>query len=201
MLRAAPALAFAHLNLRYNPFGELGREERARIAVVPGIELRPGDRVQFVGTSGRGKTTHLLALHAQHAASAYVCIEEGSNACPPVERERTLLVDEAQRLSQRSLERLFARPSALVLGTHHDLGRSAPEALRTFVLEGVSPDKLEAVVRARIEAARRAPGPVPQLDRDAIRALISRYGDDLRAIEGHLYGIFQTLEEPSFVQV
>lgn len=201
MLRAAPALAFAHLNLRYNPFGELGREERALIAVVPRIELSPGDRVQLVGASGRGKTTHLLALQAQHGGSAYVCIADGSNACPPVERERTLFVDEAQRLSRRSLTRLFARPSALVLGTHHDLARSAPEALRTFVLRGLSPDKLEAIVRARVEAARRAPGPVPQLGRDAIRVLIARHGDDLRAIEEHLYGIFQTLEEPSLVQV
>ena len=63
-------LPFAHLNLRFNPFGEATPEERAKLAVVD-IErfaqrlCAPGFAVQFIGEHGRGKSTHLLALHAR----------------------------------------------------------------------------------------------------------------------------------------
>ena len=48
-------LLFAHLNFRYNPFGELNPEERAELAVI-GLDLedyarrlaRPGTAVQLI---------------------------------------------------------------------------------------------------------------------------------------------------------
>ena len=63
-----PGLAFAHLNLRRNPFGEPLRAERGELAVADRSMLeewverlqRPGFAVQFLGGCGRGKTTHLL---------------------------------------------------------------------------------------------------------------------------------------------
>ena len=47
-------LAFSHLNLRVNPFGEPSPADRARLALVDGAELAGGEILQFLGDSGRG---------------------------------------------------------------------------------------------------------------------------------------------------
>jgi fumarate reductase flavoprotein subunit len=70
-------LPFAHLNLRFNPFGELDLHLRADVAVVDLADwpkrLAAGRfAIQFLADCGRGKTTHLLALrrHFPDAAAA-----------------------------------------------------------------------------------------------------------------------------------
>jgi hypothetical protein len=183
-------LSFAHLNLFRNPFGELEPAERARIAVV---ELPPwiaGCPLQIVGESGRGKTTHLLALARTSAAVRWVRLEEGDDRVDDPDPAGDLVVDEAQRLSRRRRKTLLARPGRLALGTHEDLSRLAP--MRTILLRGLSPEKLEAIVRRRIEHVRRGDGPLPEVMRAEIESLLARHGDDLRAIESELYDRFQS---------
>lgn len=199
--RLAP-MPFAHLNLRYNPFGEIERSQRARVAIVEPWTLRPGDLVQIIGDSGRGKTTQLLALQAAHAGAVYELVPEGANrVVRDVPPGVVLLVDEAQRLARAHLERLLARPGALVLGTHRDLSASSRRAMRSVLLSGLAAAHLSAIVDARIEAARGAPGPVPRIGRGALAHLIARHGDDVRAIEHHLYDVFQSLEGPIDVEL
>ncbi|MEO0592417.1 MAG: hypothetical protein AAFZ38_02455 [Myxococcota bacterium] len=61
--------SFEQLNLRFNPFGELERESRARVALVEPISLERGRHIQIVAEAGRGKSTHLTAW--QHANPTY----------------------------------------------------------------------------------------------------------------------------------
>lgn len=202
-------LPFAHLNLRYNPFGELPLDQRPELAVLdpqPYLELlrAPRAALQFMGDKGRGKTTHLLTLRALQPGPYLHLPEEGPLPEVPL-REPLLYLDETQRLPRRVRKALYRGPSRLVLGAHED---HAPELRRagrpvTTIMIGASlnEERLGQILVRRIEAARRGPGPVPEVPGSALETLLERFGDDLRAIEHYLYERFQALEEPCHVQV
>jgi len=195
-------LPFAHLNLRFNPFGEAGLADRGELAVVDLPPLRGGDVVQFVGDSGRGKTTHLLALLARYPGAVYERLDEGQDRCRgEVPRTGLFLLDEAQRLRPSLLPRLLGREGPLALGTHADLSAAAGRPLPSVRLSGLDPARLRAILERRIAWARRGPGPVPVVGDSTLRELIRRHGDDLRAIEGTLYDAFQGMKETGHVEV
>jgi hypothetical protein len=207
MARTTLTIPFAHLNLRRNPFGERTPEERAALAVVDTgpWEARlaePRGVVQFVGESGRGKTTRMLALRRRFPAAPFLRIFEEASFNLPV--APMLFVDEVQYLPRRHLRALFAGPAVLVLGSHVDFTaelRAAGRPVETVHLRGLSEDLLAAIVTARIEDARRSPGPVPVVGSATLRALIAAHGDDVRAIENRLYDAVQEMEAPGHVQV
>ncbi len=200
------SLPFAHLNLRFNPFGEMPLEKRALLAIVEIddvlSELRDDSvAFQFIGDRGRGKTTHLMAIKSHFQQSAYVHIPEDSR--PPIPIGNPLFVDEIQRLNWFQRAKIFRRKVPLVLGTHTNyetqlrvMGRRAITIEVGGRLDG---KKLQRITQHRIEHARRDSGAVPRLTPETINFLIDRYQDDVRAIEGHLYDVFQQLKEPGHV--
>ena len=193
---------FQKLNLRWNPFGSL---EPGEVPIVPLVSIEslkdrlsdPRFAVQFVGECGRGKTTHIQALLAQFPEVPYLHLREGERP-PRIPLGSVVCVDESQRLSRWARWRLFRRRAGLILGTHLDHTEELERAGRTVQtvrVEGLSLERLEQIVAARIRAARRRPGPVPEVETKTIRDLIDRHGDDLRTIEGELYEVFQAMEE------
>lgn len=209
-VRTPPGLPFAHLNLRRNPFGEATRAERAALAVasdreVDGwVERLGGARfaLQLVGDCGRGKTTHLLALHARFPAAPFTRLEPDLPA--RVDPAPLVFVDEAQLLPARRRRALFRACRALALATHEDLQpelQAAGLEVETVRLTGLDPARLAAILTRRLEWARRGPGPIPWLADDACARLVARFGDDVRAIEDHLYGVFQQLDQVRQVNV
>ncbi len=200
-LPACPAsLPFAHLNLRRNPFGELELSSWAELAVVevdhlvPRLE-RPGFAVQFMGPKGRGKTTHMLALLRHFPDARYLHV--GENERPRIPHAHPLFIDEIQRVPRRRRRRLFRRRVSLVIGTHEDL---RPElAAAGFEVEPIGVGSaLDAgrvcrILNLRIESARRAPGPLPQVTLPTAQSMVDRFGDDVRAIQGAMYEMFQNL--------
>lgn len=200
------AFPFQHLNLRFNPFGELPLKYRAQLAIVEidsYLEELQNDltAIQFMADKGRGKTTHLLAIQDQFPEAAYVHLPEDSR--PPIPQGSPLFVDEVQRLNWFQRASVFRRPVPLVLGTHCDyrrqLRRFGRHVITVHVGEKMAPEVLTQIVQRRIEFARRQAGAVPKLTPQTIARLIETYGDDVRAIEGHLYNVFQQLEEPGDV--
>jgi hypothetical protein len=200
---AVPELAFEALNLYRNPFGELEVPDRAALAVVEPTLLerarelaRAGQALLFLGDCGRGKSTHLHALHALHPGAPFTYVGPGER--PRIPAAPVVFVDEVQRLSRWQRARLFRRRASFVLGSHEDHGPELERAglrVTTVRVGGVDAHRLEHIVARRIEAARRGPGSVPRVPRDTLEALTRHFGDDLRAIEDHLYGVFQALEE------
>lgn len=193
-------LPFEHLNLRRNPFGELDLAERATLAVVDvdryvGRLNRPGYAVQFTGDKGRGKTTHLLALRERFPQSAYVHVEEDER--PRIPQGRPLLIDEAQRVGRRQRRRVFRRGVPLVLGTHEDLRlellRAGYEVDSVDLGDTLDTRRLLELLNRRIDRSRRSAGPVPRITPRTAEAMIVRFGDNVRAIEWHLYEVFQHL--------
>lgn len=191
-------IPFAHLNLRFNPFGELTEAEHTRIAVLRVSPPAIGSCVQVIAGCGRGKTAHLLAF-AERLAAPYerADVAPGGRLLSPLASLAAFVLDEAQFADRRDLA-AAARVETLVLGTHEDLsGRLGGREVRTVRLdEPPSIEVLAEIVRRRIEHARRAEGPVPSLSAGALALLLSKHGSDLRAVEGTLYGVFQRLAGP-----
>ncbi|MFN7972892.1 MAG: hypothetical protein U0166_11175 [Acidobacteriota bacterium] len=202
-------LAFARLNLRWNPFGEAGLATRAGLAIV-GEDVLGGlasalarDRtaVQILASEGRGKTTYLLALAAR-AGARYVRAQE-ETVIAPSPRE-ALCCDEIELLPARVRRRLYARCGSIALSTHADLTRELARAGLAVVTHRVSigdRDELAAIIDRRISWARRGPGALPRVPEASIAALQARHGDDVRAIEADLYHAFQGLREVGDVEV
>lgn len=204
------ALPFARLNLTRNPFGELPLETRSQLAVLdievaPWLErLRePGFALQITGECGRGKTTHLLALRQSFPNAPHLYRPEDEPS-PRVPHAPLLFLDEMQRFSAWTRGRLLRRSASFVIGTHGDHRaefRRAGLDYGTLELRGLSPERLRVILERRVEAARRAPGPVPTFEPATIHALIEHFGDDLRSIQDHLYEVFQRLDAPRPVRL
>jgi hypothetical protein len=201
-------LPYARLNLRRNPFGELGRDERAALAVVEVGDLaerleRPGIAVQLLGGSGCGKTTWLLALRRRFAAAPFVKVVEGVRTRVP--RGHPVFVDDAHLLPPARRRRLLRRRASFVLTTHVDLEPELqrcglePLTVRPAATQGA--ERLERAFALRVEAARRGPGPLPRVPRSAVEELARRFGDDVRSMEQELYHAFVALEEVRDVEV
>jgi len=196
----ARSLPFSHLNLRRNPFGELELSRWAKLAVVDVDRFlprltEPGFAVQFMGDKGRGKTTHLLAILRHFPRGRYVHV--GENERPRIPRGHPLLVDEIQRLPRRARRRVFRRPVSLAVATHEDVsGELTAAGFEVETVEvggGLDANRLAEILNRRIEAARRGPGRLPRVTPPTARAMIDRFGDDVRAIQWHVYDLFQSL--------
>ena len=197
------ALPYAHLNLRWNPFGEPSREDRAELAVVELPDLAPGDALQFLGESGRGKSTHLLALLARHSGAFYEHVpEERDRLSGSPALDGVVLIDEAQRLRPRLRRRLLRSARTIAWSSHGDIAADAdPRRVRTIRVGGLTAERLGAIVERRVEWARRGPGPVPVVPLRSLSALVARHGDDVRAIEGELYHRIHSMGTPGDVEV
>jgi hypothetical protein len=198
-------LPFEHLNLRRNPFGQIAAEDVGAVAVVSLEDVvdalhTPGYAVQFIGAQGRGKTTHMRALHDHFPDAPFVYF--GPDRRPPVPRAGSpLFLDETQRIPWWRRELLFRRRASFAVATHVDHTRQMRRcglSVTTIEVGGLTHARLRSIVDRRIERVRRHhDAPIPALSDETLTALVERYGDDLRAIEHHLYEVFQRLEAVS----
>lgn len=201
-------LAYAHLNLRWNPFGEIGIDDIAQLAVVHVEQYvkrlqDPGFALQYLGKPGRGKTTHLLALLCYFPQAPYIHFRENS-AIPEIPQAPVLFLDETQRLPVALRKGIFSREASFVIGTHVDHSseyRKAGLEYESIHLKSITIDQLEMIINQRIEWARRDPGPVPTISRTIIAQLIHLYHNDLAAIIAWLYEEFQSLGEITDVKI
>jgi hypothetical protein len=201
-MSAHASLSFAQLNLQRNPFGEMEIADREALAVVDVDRWSrrlesPGFAVQFLGGKGHGKTTHLLALKQRFPQAAYVHVGEGEQ--PRIPPAHLLLIDEVQRLSARRRKRVFRRRVSLAVGSHEDLDAELSAAgfdVETVcVARTLDAERLREILNRRIDFVRRGPGPIPQVTLATAQAMVDRFGGNVRAIEEHVYLLFQQLEE------
>lgn len=201
------ALPFAHINLCFNPFGELDKTDRSYLAVVnldnlPILLNKSGQAIQFVADHGRGKSTHLIALHQQFAQAPYVQLHAGSR--PSFTASDLCFIDSIENLSFFKRLKVYRKMGSLALTTHRNLSLELSLAgyqVTTISVALTDTHTLQQVFNRRIEHARRNAGPVPVLDLHHIQKLQKRFSDDIRSMEHYLYNIFQSLTDIHHVKV
>ena len=191
--------SFTELNLRWNPFGEVPKDQRGTLAVIgPCIDhvverlSQPGFALQLMGRQGRGKSTHLHAIHTRFSWLPVSYVEPDSKLHIP--HAEVVFVDESQRLTARARRRLFRRRASFVLATHQNHEeelRDAGLCVETIRVGSSDPRSLRAMVDRRIEWARLAPGPLPAVPDCLLQQLSNKHHDDLRAICDALYDHMQ----------
>ena len=193
--------AYAHLNLRMNPFGELEPRDRARVAVADVGPLlahleRPRAAVELVGRCGRGKSTHLHALRRALPHAHYARL--WADRPDPAALGGTVLLDELDAVGGWRRTRLLRAAERVAVAVHrsHALElRLHGFDVRTVQVASADPERLARILRRRIEFARIGAGPVPELPAATVRALIERFGDDVRAVEDALFDAVHAMEE------
>ncbi|HIF51606.1 MAG TPA: hypothetical protein EYQ42_08805 [Thiotrichaceae bacterium] len=200
-------LPFAHLNLRFNPFGELTRQQRAVTAIVELEDLpehfsKRRIAIQFVGKQGRGKSTHLIALHKQFNNSPYTQIYIGDK--PTFNSNPFQFIDSIELLPASRRKKLYSSIKMLAITTHNDLTKELQSAgfkVISNIISVGNEQKIKKIFDSRIELARRNIGSLPHIDINTVRTLITKFNDDIRAMEHHLYDVFQQLQEIGNVKV
>lgn len=209
-----PYFPWRHLGLRANPFQSLKREDWAEIAVLPrqiaAWMNKPSSILQVSGPSGAGKTSVLLAIRRELLKEGqspfYIYLRDGQPE-PELRQSpgRTLLLDEAQRLSRRSLDHLFKsanngsdveRIPSLIISTHKDFSayarRYSPD-YKSFELGVIELEDLELMLDRRIQHFTRNGHSEVHFRPHALRFLLDTFGMDLRAMEAFLYDFFQSI--------
>ncbi|MFT5734726.1 MAG: hypothetical protein ACJA2W_001429 [Planctomycetota bacterium] len=206
LLRHLRASAFERLHLCRNPFGELSREERADAACVETEAAaaflndgRRGERraLQFVADHGRGKSTHLIALHARSFPEApYTQLHEGSPVPEPQPTARVDFIDSIETLRWLERRALYRRCETLACTTHRDLGRELRRAgyeVLTVQVGIQSTHDLSIIAHARLAAASLSTGSPPSPSEELLGRLHAEFGDDVRSIEHALYAEYEHL--------
>ncbi|VAW70774.1 hypothetical protein MNBD_GAMMA09-1172 [hydrothermal vent metagenome] len=200
-------LPFLHLNLYFNPFGELDCEQRKQLAVVNLSEYKQslynkGLAIQFYADHGRGKTTHLLALHNIYPDAEYIKLYAGDK--PEIFLRDILFIDSIENLSKRKRTDLYRNTASIAFTSHTDLSpeiRQAGYQLINIKISVADNMTLKYIFNRRIEYARRTDHSIPVVGMPLIYNLRQRYGDNVRAMEAHLYEIFQNLKGISNVKM
>jgi GTPase SAR1 family protein len=200
-------LPYEHLNLRFNPFGELPNEERCLCSVVDCDDwvhfLQEKNRaIQFIGKSGCGKTTCCLSLQHHFSHSEYYRIPCDGRLHYRLKGD-PIVLDELQFTSERMKLRIFRNHRRLIIGTHTDLNSELHKAgfdvLTIYPEQLLSLSSLHSIVNRRIEFARRAEGEIPVITIETVNTLYSRHAGNVRAVEHELYKRFQILQRVEHV--
>lgn len=212
-------LSHTHLGLRHNPFGEPPLEDLPSLLVSPHIDHldalltdHAAHRVtlQLIGDCGRGKSASMRALYARHPDARWIYLSDFAPP-PPLPWQwlskpgAVLFVDESQRLSWLTRQRLFISRCNLVLGTHENhmherFARWRGRHVHTHEVGGLDAPRLRAILERRIAWASNTPRHEPRtgltISEELLEELLARHGDDLRAILDTTYELVQKMQAP-----
>ena len=87
----------------------------------------------------------------------------------------------------------------MAMGSHLDvsgeLAGAGFDVETVIVADRLDAARLCEMLNRRIEWVRRDSGPLPEITIRTAQAMMARHGDNVRAIEGYLYELFQGLGE------
>ena len=199
-------LLYAHCNLRWNPFRGLEPNEWLRVVhieMAPLLERlgQPGVAIQFIGDQGRGKSTHMRALHQHQPDAPFVYLHDRSQypePHPKIPTSKICFIDESQRMNGWLRWRHFRSHRNLILGTHED--HTAHLERKGFRVHTVNvhqpdPEVIKLILKRRVVFARRTIKALPIMTDSYLDQLISEHGDDIRTMETLLYDDYIDVEK------
>lgn len=202
------SLAYSHLNLMCNPFGEIDREQRKTLVIADTSAARSflAEKkrvIQILGPVGCGKTSFMLALLNYFPESKYQRTSEGYDIS--FAPNTPLFLDEFDLLSFHQRRKLRKLHANVVICTHHDFSREFKKSdyavMTVEPRKNISITKLEKIVSLRVERARRSRGPVPVIDKALLHKLLVSHNYNIRSIENALYDMIQNMKEVKHVQM
>jgi energy-coupling factor transporter ATP-binding protein EcfA2 len=213
---------FQRAGLRCNPFRVLDRSEFAEVFIDSIPELSPQrlidndtQTIQIIGRSGHGKSSLLAALQQEleTRSAEGISKRDFSKCCEfiylpperyirvrrPAATTRFLLIDEAQRLSRRSVRivKAWCQTSTLnrlILATHLSVNLS-PMSSTEIYLASPTRARLQQILKRRIEWASLGDDCPLQLSNESIDWLLTQSGGNMQLIERVLYDVVQTCIE------
>lgn len=193
--------SFSSINLKFNPFGELDAEERREVACVDLGSLvnevgQSKTAIQFLGDHGRGKTTHLLALHSHYRVIPYIKVFPDSRISLP--KSNIYFIDSIENIPFTSRLSLYKKVNHLVFTTHKNLSielKLMRLSVTTRRISQQSVNKLQTIFQRRVDYAKKNCGPAPDVTQDMVARLINKFGDNIRAMEHELYQHFNALRD------
>ncbi len=198
-------LPFAHLNLLRNPFGEYTRAERLErsqpsfdLSTIAAQLKQNKFAVQFLGDHGRGKSTHLIALHAYFAQSDYLQFHEQETPILQQVISDIAFFDSFDVLSKKQRKKIYQQVRSFACTTHTQLDtelRRAGFTIHNIHISQTDSLQIHRILNTRIESVRRNTAAIPHIPLSSIHTLQSRFKDDIRSMELYLYDVFSQLQE------
>ncbi|SEL22000.1 hypothetical protein SAMN04487910_2058 [Aquimarina amphilecti] len=192
-------------NIQYshNPFGGIDDEELLDIIdpkhsfekLIQTLNQDSPIIIQFVGRKGRGKTTHLRALHQLIPEAEMHFLNRSTYKWIVDNTNKYTFIDSVHHISWRKRLQLWRNYSlSYVITTHipRDLEfLFCKRKYKTFYFNGITPEKLEIIIKKRISQFSYIKYQDILLNQTILNQLIQKFGDNIRAILNFLYDRFK----------
>ena len=192
------------LRFKHNPFSGVLDQEITQLLVLRfdiswlmrDIEEEKPVIVEFRGKKGRGKTSHLKYLSQHFSKYPLYDLKEYSNFEEILhERSDVIFIDSIHHLRFSQRLKLYKSGKLLVFTTHVSRrleGIIARRKIRSVTFRGLDSELLKEIIIKRIRLAMVNSEQVEiRVQESALRKMIRKYGDNVRAIMNNLYDKFQ----------
>ena len=199
-------LAEKTIQFGFNPFGGLSEAEKS-VALQPKYDLEamaesllddPPQLIEFLGRKGRGKTTHLVALHNMLPDTPiFLLDQERLLSKINLATSSILFIDSIQKVPILERQQLWKNPRLSIVYTTHIprywAKMIAAKNFNSYSFKGINAKELEKMIRARLQLAATHNLPPYQFEPHFIQQLIRLHGDHIRGIMNQLYDEFYKL--------
>ncbi|SFZ80929.1 hypothetical protein [Tenacibaculum maritimum] len=200
---------YQKLNLKYNPFSFLNKNELLQVTyerlnlerLSKNIILSDSCFVEFYGNKGLGKSTHLQLLYSKYVKEAKFVLLKKKKKQFIEKTDKILIIDSFQLLTPTNKVYLLNNQSKLIITSHysHSLFQLKHKNFRAKVnfnkLE-FDMNLLKKIVSSKIKlAAIDSEKELPKIKNEHLDYLLNKYKKNIRAIQASLYDAFLTTQK------
>ncbi|AXT51479.1 hypothetical protein D1818_11775 [Aquimarina sp. BL5] len=192
-------------NIQYfhNPFGGIDDEELIEVMdpkysfeeLTNTLNQNKPIIIQFVGKKGRGKTTHLRALHQLISNSKIYFLDRNGYRNITNPGNLNIFIDSVHHIPLRKRLQLWRQANtSYVITTHWFRNLElylCNRTYKTFHFKGVTLEKLEKILKKRISQYSSLEQNEVIIDKKVLQILLKQFGDNIRGVLNFLYDCFK----------
>ncbi|MFD2564030.1 hypothetical protein [Aquimarina rubra] len=187
----------------HNPFGGIDDEDLLEVIdpkydLEKCIQLLTMEKpfiIQFVGKKGRGKTTHLRALHQLISNSEIFFLDSRNHQSISNTKERITFIDSIHHIPWKKRLQLWKQSEiSYVITTHWFRNIEfiiCNRKHKTFRFKGVSTEKLERILKKRISQYSSLQQNEIIINPKVLKILSEHFKDNIRSLLNYLYDCFK----------